>query len=224
MSIKVVIPASGRYELTRRVILYYEDLGYETMVVWDRGDRPHIEPSIADRAYPDGGTLGEKFNFCLTQAILDPFLDGVLLVGSDNLILPEYIERIAEDKPDYREIHGCHFFNSKTGKMVFTRRYYCGAGKYFSHKFLKACDYSPYDPKAEKDVDGEPKKKLYKHGFKPSQEESLMYKPLCVDIKTDENMTSWERIEQDVRAETVDVPEFVFDQMNGERTEWWRGL
>lgn len=238
MKIAVVIPVHGgekRLELARRVLLYYEtmqvpgveiftcpvlddDGSYEfydsELAVQFCGDNPHD----ASEAVAVGATLGMKFNAGIKiNRSLRPERDGVMIVGSDDLIAPSVFERIRDKRPRYQEIRGVHFYNSETGEMTFAWKSHCGAGKYFSHEFLNDCEWRPYDDLAVKNVDNGPDR------FDKGSDYIMQAKanePLCIDIKTAENMTAWS-IVSGYRSEPVDK-HACFKAMDGEWEARWR--
>lgn len=217
-NIAVVIPIQGRIELAKRVMLYYETLDVEginiyTVPIIDPDDDLGTTETISFS--PEGIPLGEKFNQGIAYASLfEP--DGVMIVGSDDLVAPRVFENIVQKKPRYQEIKGVHFFNSKTLEMVFARKSHCGAGKYFSKDFLVECDYAPYDDKAERNVDNGPSR--WVTGAREVVESEL-YSPCCIDIKTATNMTPWEVVERYNATENANA-DTVFAKIGEKLLHW----
>lgn len=226
MNIAVVIPIHKREELARRVIGYYESLDV-------RGLRLFVVPVLSDlecnlwnelnppKAFSLNEPLAAKFNKGIDACrMLD--IDGVMIVGSDDLIAPWVFEGVAKKRPFYQEVRGVHFFNSKTGQLVFDHQFKCGAGKYFSKDFLDKSNWNPYDEWKDKNVDSGPER--YLASGRTEIKQASMYKPACIDIKTDENMWDWEWVKRLPGIEGVESPGEVFAHMDDELVERWSGL
>lgn len=223
--IAISIPIKGREELARRVIAYYDTLDIE-------GVRLFVVPNMSDidtselwhelsppKVFSLNEPLGHKFNEGIDDCCqLD--VDGVMIVGSDDLISPAVFIEIRDNLPEYQEIRGVHFFNSETGEMVFERGFMCGAGKYFSRSFLDACDCRPYDEEAERNVDKGPDAWL---DGERSVIRAGLRSPLCIDIKTAENMWGWDTVKGYFGLEECDA-EDIFAEMNEETPDRWSGL
>ena len=229
LHISVVIPIYGREELAKRVILYYETLEVQgvnltVIPVLDLGSGDG-ERMGKGRIINDSPVLGKKFNTGISWSKLIADFDGVMIVGSDDLISPYIFNELAKQEPHYMEIGGCHFFESQTGRMRFIHAFNCGAGKYFSKEFLDRCYWQPYDDTANINVDRGPRK------FLGSGErliwQSSKHIPFCIDVKTkSENMWDFgwvEKAEQGVELTAAEIGK-CFKDMNNERPEWWRGL
>jgi hypothetical protein len=168
--------------------------------------------------------LGRKFNFGIEVLKLKQ-LDGVMIVGSDDLISPYVFRELEKQEPYYMEIGGCHFFESQTGRMRFIHNFNCGAGKYFSRAFLDICEWQPYENDALANVDKGPRRFL-KSGERTIWQSSKT-EPFCIDIKTaKENMWDFEWVEKDDMGIELTGAEIgkCFKDMNNERPVWWRGL
>lgn len=239
MNVAVIIPVHGsekRLELARRVLLYYETLDIPGVniltcpVLDDDGSDDFFcsdlalqfcgyNPNDASEAVAPGSALGFKFNqgIKLNRSLNRPVRDGVMIVGSDDLIAPAVFERIRDERPYYQEIRGAHFYNAETGEMVFAWKSHCGAGKYFSRAFLDTCDWRPYDDEANKNVDNGPSRFLPNGG---DVMQASANRPLCIDIKCfGENMTAWS-IVSGYMSEPVDKAE-CFKAMDDEWEARW---
>lgn len=230
MTISVVIPVHGcenRRELAKRVLLYYETLEVEgidivAVPVFDVDESP-LEEQIFGIPGPvacvDIGTpLGAKFNCGIAYYKGMEVIDGVMIVGSDDLVAPEVFERIRDDQPDYQEIRGVHFYNAATKNMILAWRSHCGAGKYFSKAFLDDCDWNPYEAELDHNVDRGPNRFIKKH-HKRGVVQAAHDHALCIDIKNfGANMTPWEIVE---RYPLTDLNKAAAFQSVGEKEEWW---
>lgn len=224
MKIAMVIPVHGsekRLELAKRVILYYETmdvpgLQVKTVVVRDHGsDWPTTLPHVVVSHRSD--PIGKKFNDGINIGTVYPF-DGVMIVGSDDLIAPSVFQQIARDLPIYQELRGVHFYDSHSGEMVWDPHFLCGSGKYFSAEFLDRCDWRPYDDEADKNVDKGPNRfigpgeRLALHASEDA--------PVALSIEVSDNMTPWEQ--KTLNAHPVHDKEAVFTAMDDEWESRWR--
>lgn len=211
---KVVIPAYGRHELTRRAHAYYSKIGADARIIESPDEKGHV--SGVAYALCENKPLGHKFNRAIQLATKCE--GSALIVGSDCLVTQHFIDFMAERDRIYAEVQGCHFFNSTTGEMVFAPRFACGSGKFMGEPMLKYCGYAPYNPELTKNVDASPRKHLH---WKRMVHYAYTNIPICVEIRTKENMWSWEWVlEQGV--ERVDADR-IFERL-GEAKEDWMGL
>lgn len=227
IKIAVVIPIHGRTELAKRVVLYYETLSIRgvEIVVAPAVDNASDMETFSTPYVCSNLALGTKFNLGIWSCnTYHEGVDGVMIVGSDDLIHPGVFRLIRDYRPLYQEIRGCHFFESQTGRMAFVERFNCGAGKYFSREFLDRCDWKPYDGELNKNVDSSPRAYL-KSGERGLYLSSTTH-PGCIDIKTaNENMWDFEWVEAQGPVDlTAQQTARCFKEMNGERPDWWRGL
>jgi len=226
MNIAVVIPVHKREELARRVIGYYESIDVRDL-------RLFVVPVLSDlecdlwselsppKVFSLNEPLSAKFNKGIDACrMLD--IEGVMIVGSDDLIAPWVFEGVAKKRPFYQEVRGVHFFNSQTEQLVFDHQFKCGAGKYFSKDFLDKSNWNPYDEWKDKNVDSGPER--YLASGRTEIKQASMYKPACIDIKTDENMWDWEWVKRLPGIEGVESPSEVFAHMDDEMVERWSGL
>ena len=138
-TMKIVIPAYGRHELTRRVALYYDDLGYDAIIVEtpdEEGKLSGVEDKVVAQHHNEDGNVlvGRKFNDALRYAA--NFDDDVVLTGSDSLLSPAYLKHLDAYKEDYLEISGCHFFDPLAQRVTFIDKFLCGSGKYMSRRMM----------------------------------------------------------------------------------------
>lgn len=227
-NIAVVIPIHGRHELSRRVIAYYATLdplqtGCRLFVVpvMDEIESDLWNQLSPPKAFALNEPLGHKFNEGIRDCQMYD-IDGVMIVGSDDLVSPAVFRNLAEKDPMYQEIRGVHFFNSQSGEMVFERTFVSGAGKYFSREVLDTCQWSPYDEEGDRNLDSGPNRFL--GGIPQERVYASLNTPMVIDIKTVTNMWDWNKVLEYELIEAVPVPIECFLCMNGETTERWTNL
>ena len=131
--------------------------------------------------------MSAKFNNTIEMALPS---DGVMVVGSDNLIHRDYFDYLAEKRPDFVDLGWCYYYEQATGKMLWHYQAVLGAGKYMSRTILERASWRPYEENQNRNVDGGPKKYVYEG------EGVYLQEPWAIDIKTpDENMWDFSVIE-----------------------------
>jgi len=222
---KIVIPAYGRHELTRRVALYYDDLGYDAIIV-ETPDNEGLLSGVEDKLVPqhydeDGNVLvGRKFNDALAYAA--NFDDDVVLTGSDSLLSPAYLRHLSTYGGDYMEVSGCHFFDPQENEIVFIDKFLCGSGKYMSKRMMDNCGWSPYDGTKARNVDAGPKQHI-PEGSRRNTYHSTRIFPACLEIRNAVNMWGIDWIRSQPSATTLSGHETrtIFLHDYGQKMEWW---
>ena len=200
MNIAVVIPWHGRVKLARKVFSYH----------------------ASNPVFTEGGVndpLGAKFNRGFAHVRNWPLdvYDGAMIVGSDDLIHPDYFAWIRENKPVYCELGACHWFNGETGEMRAAEGSRLGAGTYMSREYLERCSYAPYEPEKNKMLDSGPPRWL-KRGERTTLDppEHPIY---LIDIKGPGSMWGWDWVTRLPRQRRVDADK-VFASFGLEKEEW----
>lgn len=222
---KIVIPAYGRHELTRRVALYYDDLGYDAIIVEtpdEEGNLSGVEDKVVAQHHDEDGNVlvGRKFNDALRYAA--NFDDDVVLTGSDSLLSPTYLKHLDSYKEDYLEINGCHFFDPKEKQATFIDKFLCGSGKYMSKHMMDNCDWSPYDDTKARNVDAGPKSCI-PDGSRRNSYNSTRTFPACLEIRNSENMWGLGWVQSQPSATTLSVHETrtIFQHDYRQKVKWW---
>lgn len=225
MTIGITIPVHGsekRFELARRVLSYYATMELPGITLLPM---PLIDPDREGAwgtdlsgvcVWDESAPVGERFNEGF-HAFRDVHVDGVMIVGSDDLVAPAVFQQIVKDRPAYQEVTGLHFYNTETRLMLWDPKFLVGSGKYFSRKVLDRCGWRPYDPNSEKNVDKDPRKHL-----KPGERVALhagVHDPLVLSIEVADNMTPWEVKTRN--AYVVPNKHMVFEAMNDEDEYRW---
>jgi len=222
---KIVIPAYGRHELTRRVALYYDDLGYDAIIVEtpdSEGVLSGVQDKVVVQSYDTSWQVlvGKKFNDALQYAA--NFDDDIVLIGSDCLLSPQYLKYLSAYDDDYLEVRGCHFYDPTEKQVVFIEDFLCGSGKYMSKHMLDNCGWRPYDDKKARNVDGGPKRHI-PEGSSRYNYISSIYSPACLEIRTSTNMWGLPWIYAQTGATILNAGDTgtIFQQHYGQKIDWW---
>lgn len=222
---KIVIPAYGRHELTRRVALYYDDLGYDAIIVEtpdSEGVLSGVQDKVVVQSYDTSWQVlvGKKFNDALQYAA--NFDDDVVLIGSDCLLSPQYLKYLSAYDDDYLEVRGCHFYDPTEKQVVFIEDFLCGSGKYMSKNMLDNCGWRPYDDKKARNVDDGPKRHI-PEGSSRYNYISSIYSPACLEIRTSRNMWGLPWIYAQTGATILNAGDTgtIFQQHYGQKIDWW---
>jgi len=219
MKLAICIPIWGRDDLTQQVLDYYRDLreefgfkiivGLSEMVAFDLSDCYVV--------FSENAPLSAKFNNIFEAVPRD--YEGAMIIGSDNLIHPEYFRWVAGKKPVFSELGRCFYFEQATGEMLLHYRAVLGAGKYLSRKVLMRCDYRPYEENLNRNVDGGPKR------FVADGEcVHLTGQNWAIDIKTpEENMWSFNHIKRKYKNTENAKAEDVFNTFDLDVNSWLLG-
>ena len=149
--------------------------------------------------------LGRKANASI-QA-LRGLCDYVITTGSDDLFsanMPEIYE--ANKNYDYFGFLDCYFYNAKLDKSLYWPGYTCqrkgepiGAGKMVSAKLLDQMNWQPFRNDISKSLDYfyTMKVKMLTNSYKFVN--LVDYNAYLVDVKTDQNITKWEVLQNVTR-------------------------
>ena len=223
---KIVIPAYGRHELTRRVVLYYDDLGYDAIVVETPSDGGNVS-GLAEKLVPNVYNtksweilVGRKFNDAIQHA--SKYDDDIVLVGSDCLLSPQYLKYLSSSDDDYIEVRGCHFYDPTDKQVVFIEDFLCGSGKYMSKRMMDNCGWRPYDDTKAHNVDDGPRQHIPKGSSRYNYISSI-YSPACLEIRTSKNMSGLPWIYAQTGATILNAGDTgtIFQQHYGQKIDWW---
>lgn len=168
MRLAIHIPIWKRPELTTRVLAYYQQFDAEIVVIGSEGD---VSREMAgDHHYVEAPNepLSAKFNAGMRYC-RDLDVDGVLCVGSDDIITPALWKWVSEDEDDIRGV-----LDSYLVSMVEKKAYYwsgyegpregetVGAGRRLSRSLLDRLDWSPWRGDLDRGCDSGMSEKLRK--------------------------------------------------------------
>lgn len=215
---KIVIPAYGRHELTRRVVMYYESMGLQPFVV-ESPDEDGRVSGVAN-ALCENQPLGAKFNTAVRLAA-ERYNTDIMICGSDTLLSGWYIEYaqvgIAAGAKMV-EAKGCHFFTpGARPEMMFIPSFLCGPGKLMSLELLERCGMEPYDSEKRSNLDSGPKRFL----TSPAECRRLAadaLRPACIEVRWGQSMTTPEATSE---HRNYMSPRLAFDSI-GQDADMWR--
>jgi len=200
-NIDIAMPTMARKELTKIVKSHY---------------RKH---KVFSSEQDPTETLGQNFNKCFELAREDDNKSfGVMVVGSDDLINPDYFEFLEDTRPYYCDLGACYWYNLQTGEMILTEGISLGAGKYFSKQFLTRCDWKPYEDELNKNIDRGPSR------FFDKTERLTQTKPWCIDMKGPGSLWKWSWVQNIPLCQDIEKPSRVFDKFGSDIAKFKRFL
>lgn len=219
----------GRHELLGFVRDYYDALDVEGMTflktlitspndpegpVESRGDWEEIE------AY--NTPLTDKWNTGV-QCISGCDLDAIVIVGSDDLLAPEYFEmlrNVLADGVDYFILSSMYFFDALTGRLALSRYENAGAGRMIARPLLEAVDWTPWHHRGRPDPANYRKcSPLATKEFKPTLD--IASRTVALDIKSQNNIWTFDEIAASFDTEILDNPNQTLCEVFG---EWGKRL
>ena len=215
MKLAIVTTLWGRREVSKIVLNYYHNLTVKDIDFTLIAVSTQEEDIDLARKYGwiskwhENVPLSDKFNEGFLEAMNhDP--DAVMVIGSDNLITPNYFEALPE--VDYSAPGGTYFYSPELDECRYVRSPSgCGAGRVLSKKLLNSCDWRPYTEGNPQFIESAMKEKI---GV-PDElvDVSRESGRLVVDIKTKRwpdstegvNMWSYERMARSLVAQPVET-------------------
>jgi len=143
----IVTAWHGRPDLTRRVAEYYAGMGVCIAAV-TRGELDAIGRVDGWGYAISPNVVSDKFNTAVAHARFNA--DAVMIVGSDDLVSPKYIEdaiRLLEEGVDYIHGNGLYFYDETYRRSVYVPTSAPpGCGRVLSKRLLDMLDWQPYAP------------------------------------------------------------------------------
>jgi hypothetical protein len=183
-----------RHELTEIVFKYYKEIAkkYDLILIAAGSEGEESRKAAKGWKYieVDNYPLTYKHNALLSEARnYNP--DGVILIGSDDLIAKEQFDLYFSFTPDeskYIGFSSCYFYDTEEKQMRYFKGYgqTIGAGRYFSKKVLDKCDWQLWEGEQNKSLDANCKRRLASLGI---QEEKITG-GCIIDIKHEANLTN----------------------------------
>lgn len=206
---KVLIftPIWGRPEIVkiwaegvRRIQNYWpEAIEFDVLcIVSTEEDKQLIEELGFNWVWSENKPLGKKHNNGL-QAVKDGDWEYIMQLGSDDLISNEYLHYAVYAMQcglDLFGVNAIYFADSETKKackfqLTTQENVLIGAGRFISHKAIKALNYDLWPNEIERGLDMTSQGRLIAKGFSPSVLETS---EICVlDLKSAVNIWSFER-------------------------------
>lgn len=207
----------GRHDLTRVVLEWYAGMyvpGYEFTLLavgseWAKSEELALSSGWEYIQY-DNLPLSDKWNAGM-EALKGRGLDGVVIVGSDDLISAAYFDAVAEHIRNGSTVVGLedlYWYDVSTGDCMYDRRVHPGAGMYVSSKILDRVGWEPWPRGYDTMLDGAMMHNLYRHATPVATkyiDDTAERGVICIDLKTDCNMWAYkESVNFTGRCEPVD--------------------
>ena len=211
MKIGLLTAIWGRPRLTELVLRYYEQFDICRQLVGSVED--HLENhdfSIAkwENVFYPNSPLSDKWQCGLNAVNRD--VDAVIIVGSDDLITPGYIEAckyLLKRGAEYIYMDGAYFYNAETGKMIWGNAERLGLGRCISRSLLDRMNWKLWPDGLENGLDGAMWERVQQTTepkivqLKDCKKEGLV----GMDIKTGSNLWSFDHIKENLIHHEVDA-------------------
>lgn len=211
MKIGLLTAIWGRPRLTELVWSYYESMGlYQMMAVTSPEDESHPFLRTGIEHSQPNNPLSNKWQGGLDAfySMSDP--DAVIIVGSDDLITPAWIDacrKLLEQGAEYIYMDGAFFYDAPTGRMVWGYTEQQGLGRCISRSLLDRMNWQLWPAGHDRGLDGlmwqevqkahEPRiakvRNCNRHGY------------IGLDIKTGENLWDFDHIRDHTISFDVDA-------------------
>ena len=163
MNLGLLTAIWGRPRLTELVLEYYKFMRNIdcTIAVCDPSEidlyrNSQKQPWWGFIDYPNE-PLSNKWNGGMSCMDLDDPLDGVMIVGSDDLVTPQYIETVKyllDKGADYIFLPSLYFYNLQDGRMHWCMAERLGLGRVLSRRLLDMLDWRPWPDGLNRGLDG----------------------------------------------------------------------
>ena len=225
MRLAIVTAWHGRPDLTRRVAEYYTDWCESdthrrliAVATVDEHSAINFDHIRLRRHHAAHNVVSDKFNLACNCANLYN-ADAVMIVGSDDLVSPKYIEeaiRLLEEGVDYIHGNGLYFYDETYRRSVYVPTSAPpGCGRVLSKRLLDMLDWQPYAPGLMKCIEASMAERLKAPWFVEAEidcspKDDHAEGRYLVDIKThdaegnSENVWPWERFAHGPAARPVD--------------------
>ena len=190
-----------RHELEKivinRLIRQSNKFGFEIIIAGSEG---RVSKRLAKGCHYieiDNFPVSNKHNSLLVKA-KQLNVDGVVLLGSDDMVSDSYIEFIYKQSKDEFNIIGLRdiFFYETRGKKsghwlgYGSSNQSVGAGRFFSKRILEACNWTLWSEGLNSGLDNDCAKRLSSKGIEDISFYMDKINAYCVDIKYTQSITS----------------------------------
>ena len=138
--------------------------------------------------------LSDKMNEGL-KAFRTAGVDGVVIIGSDDLLNAAYFEHAAATLAagkDVLELRGIYFYNAPTDELVYADAWSTGVGRCLSARLLNAREWVGWESGQDTHLDHAMRTQAVVHGRERAWVADLRKTDIrVVDIKTEENLWSY---------------------------------
>lgn len=220
MKIGLLTAIWGRPRLTELVLRYYAEYFWHIYVVASPDDNNpvkwldipfDVKPQVI--MHPNQ-PLSDKWQAGISAIEDDDIdIDAVMIVGSDDLVTPKYLEAcmyLMQNGADYIYLPGCYFYDAPTKRMIWGQAERLGLGRCISRRLLDRLDWQPWPEGLTHGLDGAMWERVQSLGdvrhvcLKDAHKNGY----IGMDIKTGENIWGFDHIREnvicyDVEAEPV---------------------
>lgn len=212
MKLLIATSIYQRYELTEIVLNYYSKMQESMRLV----NRVHSIELLAIGSSNRAKEICEKVGWNYLTWANNPLSfkmnglfmrarqfnpDAVLLINSDNLLdanlIFYYLNNFSANEERLVGMRDIYFYSPQHNKTIYFEGYKkkeqsTGAGRFFSKKVLDKMDWCLWGNEGvNKGLDSVSSRRMLKNGIKEHLFTMADANGVCVDIKTDTNITSW---------------------------------
>jgi hypothetical protein len=198
MKLALITTIWRRPELTKIVLEYYKQFDLELICVGSEGKQSKkLAKGWHYIEYPNN-PVSDKHNKALIKA-KELNVDGVILIGSDDLMSKELFDFYQTLTPNETFVHGFvdgHIYDTTTNKIHYLERHLdaqtVGTGRFFSKLILDSCDWKLWSDGLNKGLDTNCTNNLKKLCIFEKKYRLSGINGFFVDIKHTENITPME--------------------------------
>lgn len=213
MKIGLLTAIWGRPRLTELVLRYYEGMPIDIRTAIYSDEDP-IEFRCNDKDFQfceyDNSPLSNKWNAGINNFQWEDDLSAVIIVGSDDLITPEYIESckyLLSQGAEYIYMDGAYFYDAQSGRMIWGYAERLGLGRCISRSLLDRMNWRLWPEGLERGLDG-----AMWDLVQQADEPRIVQLKDCrregmagMDIKTGDNLWSFDHIRENLIHHDVDA-------------------
>lgn len=162
MNLGLLTAIWGRPRLTDLVLRYYDKMDLRSIAISSEDDPSivhddHFEfTDFETFAYPND-PLSDKWGFGISKFRDLGTVDAVMIVGSDDLVTPKYIESVKyllERGADYIFLPALYFYDLQSGRMHYCLAERLGLGRVLSRRLLDMLEWKPWPDGLNRGLDG----------------------------------------------------------------------
>lgn len=196
-----------RPTLTKIVLDHYASMDYSVRLAMVSDMSERYAKWIV--AYSENKPVSNKWQLGLRQVRQFEF-DALMIVGSDDVVTPEYLEAcryMIAHGADYIYLPGAYFYDAYAGRMFWGQAERLGMGRVISRGLLNRLQWRLWDDGLNSGLDGSMTRRIERlRGVGVVQvRDPLRYGYVGMDIKTGQNIWSFEQVRSAVIARDVDA-------------------
>jgi hypothetical protein len=201
MKLALIIAIYKRHDLERIVLDNFnrqsEKFGFEIIIAGSEGE---VSKELAKGCHyieVENNPLSDKHNVML-QVAKNLNVDGVVLMGSDDLVSDSFWSNIYKFTPNETNVKGLidlYFYSTKTQELGHFKGYKnktqsAGAGRFFSKYILDSMDWKLWDSGLNSGLDTNCRQLLKAKGFEDSIYSMKEAKCVLIDVKNGLSITN----------------------------------